>query len=255
MKNKSILVFCSIFVFGLVLICTACASLGSVLQTGDVFTPNNEQMTSALKEALQKGAENAGAELSITGAFTNNLSRKIPLPPDAQPIIKNVSKIPGGQKQIDDLIIRINTAAEVASKSVAQIFVKAITSMTITDAVNILKGSNTGATEYLERTTTEPLKNAFRPELNKALSQPIIAGISAQQAWETLVKNYNTVANSPAGKLSSMQPVNSDLNEFVLEKALTAVFVEMAGMEKDIRANPAKFLSTVSASVFNWAKK
>jgi len=259
MKNKRVLAFCLMFAFSfMVLTFSTCGTLDSIVSTGGsggVLTPSTEQMVSALREALKKGAENAGAELSIAGAFNNNLERRIPLPPEAQPILTNVSRIPGGQQQIDDLLLRVNTAAENASKKVAPIFGDAITSMNISDAANILKGSNTAATEYLEKTTTDPLKAAFRPELNAALSEPIVAGISARQAWETLVTNYNTVANSPAGRLGNMQPVNADINEFVLGKALTAVFTQMAGVEKNIRADPAQFLSDAAITVFNWAKR
>ena len=259
MKNKWVLTFCLFFAFSfMVLTLSACGTLGSVLSMGSgggVFTPSTEQMISALREALKKGAENAGAELSIAGAFSNNLARRIPLPPEAQTIVDNISRLPGGQREVDDLILRINTAAESASKKIGPIFGQAITSMTISDAANILKGSNTAATEYLVRTTTTPLKNAFRPELNAALSEPIIANISAQRAWDTLVTNYNNVANSVVGRLASLQPVNTDLNEFVLDKALTAVFSEMGDVEKNIRANPARFLSDISTNVFNWAKR
>jgi hypothetical protein len=232
--------------------------LGDVLQGGGTggtaFTPSTEQMVSALREALKKGAESAGAELSLSGAFYNNLARRIPLPPEAKPILDNISRIPGGQQQIDDLLLRINTAAESASKKVAPIFSDAITSMTFSDAVGILKGSNTAATAYLERTTTNPLKNAFRPELNNALNEPIIAGISAQLAWDTLVTNYNTVANSLAGRLANLQAVDADLGEFVLDKALSAVFTQMADVEKNVRANPVQYLTDIATRVFNWAK-
>jgi hypothetical protein len=259
MKNKWIFAFFSIFASGfMALTLTTCGTLDSIINMGGVegvFTPSTEQMISALREALKKGAENAGSELSIAGAFSNNLARKIPLPPEAQPILDNISRLPGGQQQIDSLLLRINTAAESASKKVAPIFGEAITSMTISDAANILKGSNTAATEYLERTTTAPLKAAFRPELNAALNEPIIAGISAQQAWVTLAANYNTVANSLVGSLANLQPVDVDINEFVLGKALTAVFVEIGDVEKNIRANPARFLSSISTNVFNWAKR
>ena len=211
-------------------------------------------MISALREALTKGAENAGAQLSVSGAFNNNLARKIPLPPEAKPILDNISKIPGGQQQVNDLVLRINTAAESASKKVAPIFSNAITSMTISDAANILRGSNTAATQYLERTTTASLKTAFRPELNSALNEPIILGISAQRAWDTLVTNYNAVANSVAGRIARMQTVNTSMSEFVLDKALTAVFTQMADVEKDIRVNPVQFLTDISTKVFNWAR-
>jgi hypothetical protein len=259
MKNKLVRSFCLIFALGfMVLTFSTCVTLNSVVNTGSaggVFTPSTEQMVSALREALKKGAENAGAELSIPGAFNNNPARRIPLPPEAQTMLNNISKIPGGQQQIDALLLRINTAAESASKKVAPIFGEAVASMTIADAANILKGSNTAATEYLERTTTAPLKNAFRPELNAALNEPIVAGISAQQAWRTLVTNYNTVANSAVGRLANMQPVNADISEFVLDKALTAVFTQMADVEKNIRANPAQFLSDIATNVYNWAKR
>ena len=259
MKNKRFLAFCSIFASVCIFFTlSACASLDSIVNTMGMegtFTPSTEQMVSALREALKKGAENAGAELSIAGAFSNNLARKIPLPPEAQPILDNISRIPGGQQQIDGLLLRINTAAESSSKKIAPIFGDAITSMTFSDAANILKGTNTAATEYLQRTTTDRLKTAFRPELNAALSESIIAGISAQQAWSTLVTSYNTIANSPVGLLGSMKPVNADLNEFVLNKALAAVFSQMGDVEKDIRANPVRFLSSLSTNVFNWAKR
>jgi hypothetical protein len=242
---------------------TACESipgiLGDVLQQGGgsggtSFTPSTEQMVSALREALKKGAESAGAELSISGAFYNNLARRIPLPPEAKPILDNISRIPGGQQQIDDLVLRINAAAESASKKVAPIFSDAITSMTFSDAANILRGSNTAATEYLERTTTNPLKNAFRPEMNAALNEPIIAGISAQRAWDTLTTNYNTIANSVVGRLANLQTVDTDISEFVMDKALTAVFTQMADVEKDIRINPVQFLTDIATRVFNWAR-
>ena len=258
-KNKRGLAFCAIFAFCcFALTLSACGTIDSIVNTVGMegaFTPSTEQMVSALREALKKGAENASADLSIAGAFTNNLARKIPLPPEAQPILDNISRVPGGQQQIDALVLRINTAAESASKKVAPIFGDAITSMTFSDAANILKGTNTAATQYLERTTTDRLKTAFRPELNAALNESIIAGISAQQAWTTLVSSYNTVANSPVGLLASMRPVNADMSEFVLNKALTAVFIQMGDVEKDIRANPVQFLSNLSTNVFNWAKR
>jgi hypothetical protein len=259
-NHKRGLAFCSVFIFAYILLTfTACQVLIPMLNAGgggeSVFTPTTEQMTSALREALKKGAENAGAELSVTGAFNNNLARKIPLPQEAKTIVDNISRIPGGQQQIDDLILRINTAAEYSSKKDAPIFADAITPMTFADAAQILKGSNTSATEYFKRTTTDPLKAAFRPELNKALNEPIIAGISAQRAWDTLVTNYNTVANSPVGRLAGLQPVTADMKEFVLDKALTAVFAQMSDVEKNIRVNPILFLSDLATKVFNWAKK
>jgi hypothetical protein len=264
MKNIKVFGFCLIFALGCVFFTlTSCDLLGDGLFNEGLFTPTTEQMVSALKEALIKGAEDAGVELSIENAFYENVARHIPLPPDAKPILDNISKIPGGEQlirpKINDLILRINRAAESASEKVGPIFADSITSMTISDAANILKGSNTAATEYLKTTTTTPLKNAFSPELDKALSKPIIADISAQKSWETLTTTYNTAAetyNKTIGLFGTrMELVNTDINEFVLDKALTAVFNEMGEVEKKIRENPAQFLTDTAKKVFDWAKK
>jgi hypothetical protein len=259
MKNIRVLGFCLIFVLGCVFFTlTSCD-----LFDDGLFTPSTEQMISALKEALIKGAENAGVVLSIEDAFYKNVERYIPLPDDAKPILDNITKIPVVQQQIqqqiDDLVLRINRAAESASEKVGPIFADSITSMTISDAADILKGSNTAATEYLKTTTTIPLKNAFGPDLNEALSKPVIAGISAQESWDTLTTTYNDIArayNNTVGLFGTrMELVNTDINEFVLDKALTAVFNEMGEVEKKIRENPGQFLSDTAKKVFEWAKR
>jgi len=247
---------------------SACSSIGKVVSalpgTGDSFNlgasfnPTVAQMTEALKEALSYGAEDAGAELSFPGAFTKNLARQIPLPPEAKPILDNISQIPGGQEKVDDLIFRINSAAEMAAGKVGPIFVDAITSMTFSDAEGILRGSSNAATEYLRRTTTAALKDAFRPKLEAALDEPIFGGsstISAETAWDTLVSAYNKIANSIIGRLGNLTPVNTSLSDFVLDKAINAVFTQMEIMEGNIRLDPIQYLSDMAAKVFDWVSK
>ncbi len=48
---------------------------------------------------------------------------KILLPEEASVIIDNLSKIPGGDKLVEDVILSINRAAEDAAKEVAPIFI------------------------------------------------------------------------------------------------------------------------------------
>ena len=87
--------FCVMFVcIFMSLTLTTCDLLDEILGDeggGGSFTPNTEKMVAALKEALTKGAEGAGNELSITGAFYNNMARRIPLPPEAQSIRDKLS--------------------------------------------------------------------------------------------------------------------------------------------------------------------
>jgi len=284
MKNKMVSAFCAVFAFILISVSlTACDMLDTILE-GD-FVPTTEQMVAALKEALTKGSVNAGDTLSKNDAFYANLARKIPLPDevnsmmttlnDIKPISVGIINISpntvinaiGGDQAISDLVLRINRAAEESSKEVGGIFGNAVKSMTFADAASILKGTDTAATEYFKLTTTNPLKTAFSPKLDAALDKKIVKNISALSAWNDVVNPYNDFAQkynsaisnilviAAMGQQTPLNIVETNLSEFVLDKALTAVFNEIGVVEKEIRADPIKFLSDVSKKVFDWAKK
>ena len=87
-------------------------------------------------------------------------------------------------------------SAEDAANEAKPIFVDAITSMSITDAKNILFGNQNAATSYLRDKTLQSLVAAYAPKINNSLSK-----VGAIQAWEALSKPYNKFANSPAASL------------------------------------------------------
>ena len=146
----------SIIAAGLML--TGCAELTKIMQTTGVPAPLTEsEVSGGLKEALVTGAKIAAQKLSAENGYYGDLAVKILLPDEAKMIIDNISKIPGGDKLVEDVIVRINRAAEDAAKEVAPIFVNSITQMTIMDAFGILNGADNAATDYLRRTTTNEL--------------------------------------------------------------------------------------------------
>src|SRR5204863_9680154 len=92
---------------------------------------------------------------------------KIPFPPEAKSIESKVRAL-GMNKQVDEFVMTLNRAAEEAAKEAAPIFLNAITSMTITDGVSILKGNDSAATNYLQRTTSTQLHDKFKPVIKNA---------------------------------------------------------------------------------------
>jgi hypothetical protein len=124
---------------------------------------------------------------------------------------------------VDKAILSMNRAAEDASKSAAPIFVDAIKSMSIQDAVGILKGSDTSATSYLKTKTTSNLTEAFRPTIETALQKT-----NATKYWKDVFETYNKLP-------TTFSKVNTDLTGFVTEKALTGIFYQVAIEEKNIR--------------------
>jgi hypothetical protein len=216
--------------------------------------PTNAEMIGGLKEALKTGAIGASEKLGKTGGFSASEIYRIALPKEAEPITKNIALVPGGQKLLNDAITRINRAAERASGKAAPIFTEAISQMSIADAAGILKGRSGTATEYLDQKTRAKLKAAFAPDIKEALNERLIAGASAKESWDTLANGYNKAANSLAGKAAKLSPVQTDLEDYVLDKALSAIFSEIAVKEKEIRENPLQSASDLVRKVFAYAK-
>ncbi len=67
--------------------------------------------------------------------------------------------------QVDKAILAINRGAEDAVAFAKPIFVDAIKEMTLTDALNIVKGNKDAATQYFKQKTSEKLIAAFTPSV------------------------------------------------------------------------------------------
>lgn len=245
MKTKVMALIFSMLVF------TGCAELMQILQSATTSGALTEtDVINGLKEALIVGARNSATRLSATDGYYKDLAVKIPLPDEAKVIVENISKIPGGDKLIENVVLNINRAAEDAAKEVAPIFVNSVTSMTITDAFNILHGADNAATQYLISTTYNDLYNLYKPKIQASTQKEIVAGISAQESWTTLTGKWNTLANSVAGKLAGFKPVNTDLNDFLTRKALDGMFLKVADEELKIRKDVNARVSALLKKVF-----
>lgn len=245
MKYRIAAIILSVFLF------TGCAELAQILQTASTVQELTEaDVISGLKEALIVGAKNAAVRLSSEGGYYSDLAVKIPLPDEAKVIVDNVSKIPGGEKLLEDVVLSINRAAEDAAKEVAPIFVNSVTQMTVTDAFGILKGTDNAATQYLVKTTYNELYNLYKPKISISTNKEIVAGISAQESWTTLTAKWNTVANSIAGRLAGFKPVTTDLDDFLTKKALDGMFLKVEGEELKIRKEVSARVTPILQKVF-----
>ncbi|HOK26888.1 MAG TPA: DUF4197 domain-containing protein [Bacteroidales bacterium] len=249
------------FVFPLILIVSmlvaGCSELMKALQTAGLPL-TEEEVISGLKEALIIGAQNSAKKLAAENGYYGDELVKILLPDEAKIIVDNISRIPGGEKLVEDVILRINRAAEDAAKEVAPIFVGSIKQMTVRDAFNILNGADNAATDYLRRTTYNELYSLYKPKIQAATEKKIVAGISTKESWETLTGKWNSVANSVAGKIAGLKPVNTDLDDYLTNKALSGIFLKVEQEEykirKDVSARVTPLLQRVFGSVDNKQK-
>ncbi len=197
---------------------------------------SEEEVGSALKEALQNGAGDAVAFLSKPDGYYKS-AYKILLPEEAQQIVSRLKAVPGFENVEEQLIERMNRAAEDAASQAKPIFVNAIRQMTIRDAMNLLMGEKDAATRYLERTTYDPLYQAFRPVVVDALDK-----VNAREYWRGAVTAYN--------RIPLVKKTNPELDDHVTRMALAGLFALIQQKEAEIRANPAARTSDLLKKVF-----
>ena len=196
---------------------------------------SNDDIVSGLKQALSLGAQKSGDKLSATDGFYKDAAVKILLPQQVRDV-ENKMRMLGFGKLVDNAELSMNRAAESASKAAAPIFLDAIKKMTVTDALNILRGSDTAATGYLRKTTSPELTTAFKPVIDTSLDKT-----DAKKYWKQLFTTYNRF---------SSKPVDTDIVSYVTAKALDGLFYYVAQEEVNIRKNPAARVTDILKSVF-----
>ena len=223
--------------FGLAFL--SCEKVEEVLDNNTALT--DEEIAQGLKEALAVGTDTAVSIVSVLDGYFGDPLIKVDLPPDADKMVA-VASILGSEQQIEDLILMINRSAEDAAPEAINIFVDAITSMTIVDAINILHGSDSAATIFLRDNTYANLYTTFKPKIETSLDKELVLGASANSTWLAATSTYNTVYVS--------DPVDTDLSTHVTQKALDGLFKKIADEEKQIRENPLNRISDLLKKVF-----
>jgi hypothetical protein len=201
---------------------------------------SNRDAINGLKEALVRGSQTAVARLGVENGFFGNDRVKIPLPPSLRRL-EAVMRSIGMDRHADELVLRMNRAAEAAVPEAKTLLVDAVKKMSVQDAKGVLTGGENAATQYFKRTTSEPLARRFRPIVKKAMEKVKLA------------EKYDEIAASGA-KLGLVKEEDAQLEDYVTRKALDGLFVVVAEEEKKIRQNPAAAASAIIRKVFGALK-
>jgi len=201
---------------------------------------SNQDATSGLRAALEKGSQVAVASLGKPDGFIGNGAVKIPLPDSLKRYEKLMRRV-GMGKYADELILTMNRAAEAAVPEAKVLLVDAVKKMTVQDAKGILTGGNTAGTEYFKRTTSEPLRVKFLPIVAQATKKVKLAD------------KYNEYAAKGA-QFGLLKKEDANLDSYVTQKALDGLFFMVAEEEKKIRENPVKAGSEILKKVFGALK-
>jgi hypothetical protein len=219
--------------------------------------PDASLAAAGLKEALRISTDHAIDLTSVTDGFFKNEAIKILLPDELRPLEKAL-RMAGQGPKIDDFVLSMNRAAEQATPSARAIFENAIAQMTFDDALKILMGGNTSATDYFEVKTTPQLAAAFLPVVDASMQKKGV-GARLNQLVAFMGPAGNLGSGSlgnggfGTGNLGSMQAGGTQkvaMTKYVLRKTLDGLFSILRKEETKIRTSPAARITPLLKRVF-----
>ena len=190
-----------------------------------------------IKEALSQGLVGAVLRLNKEDGFFKDAFYKILLPPDAKKVENTLRDI-GFGNMVDKAILQINRGAEDAAGFAKPIFLDAVRSMTLSDAIGLVRNGDTSATHFFREKTTDKLIAAFLPVIKASLDK-----VQATKYYGDVITKYN---NFP----TTFKKLNPDLPGFVTDRATNALFDLVAKEEVNIRQNFAARTSDLLRKVF-----
>jgi hypothetical protein len=204
--------------------------------------PTQSEITMGLKQALEFGTSSSAERLSLQDGYFGNIAIKILFPEEARKVERTLRTL-GLNSLADNVILSINRAAEDAAMEAKPIFISAIKQMTIADATTILLGrDNDGATQYFKRVTSGQLHDKFKPIITGSLAK-----VGATRYWTDVMNRYN--------QIPLVTKVNPDLQEYVTQKAMEGLFIEIAKEELKIRENVSARGTNLLQKVFGYADR
>lgn len=195
-----------------------------------------EDLIAGLREALTVGTERVVSQLGQPGGFSQDPAIHIPLPESLQGVHKALGAV-GMGGMMTDLETRLNIAAETATPKAKELFVDAISTMSVEDAQGIYNGPPDAATRYFQDRMRGPLAQEMQPVVSDALNQ---AG--AVQMYDQVMGQY--------AQMPFVPDVKADLQAHVTQKGIDGIFHYLAQEEAAIRQNPAKRTTELLQKVF-----
>ena len=189
-----------------------------------------------IKDALSLAASNATGRLGQRDGFWGVARVRIPLPGVLGETQRNLHRI-GLSQPLDDLQLSLNRAAETTMPQAGRLFGNAVRTMTVSDAINIVRGGDDSATQYLRRRTEPQLTTLLRPPMTTALTQ---------SGAFTLMRG----ALRQVGMSGQTTSLRSQIIDFSTAKALDGCFAYIGDEERAIRRDPVRRTTDILRRVF-----
>jgi stage V sporulation protein SpoVS len=214
----------------------AATSAAAATATSALDVLSTKDASARLKAALSQSVNKAVKQLGATDGFLSNPKVTIPLPSafrDVEPALRLLGR--GGDA--DELKASLNHAAEAAVSEAAPVLKKSLRNMTLADAKGILSGGEDSATQFFRHSAGDELRSTFRPIVARATAKVKLAELYDKLADQ--VAQYGLLGGN-----------ETNMNDYVTDKALDGLFIVMADEERAIRKDPLGQASAIIRKVF-----
>lgn len=218
---------------------TALAALGLAARDARALSLadlSNRDAAAGLKAALEQGASVAVQRLGKTDGFWGNDRVRIPLPEWLQRG-ETALKLMGRGRDVEELKLGVNRAAEQAVPEAKSLLVNAVRTMSVQDAKSILTGGDDSVTKFFAEKTRAPLAARFLPIVTKVTDR---IGLARQ---------YNSLAGQ-GETLGLVKPQQARIERHVTAKALDGLYFMIGEEEKKIREDPLSAGAAIAKKVF-----
>ena len=205
---------------------------GSVWATG----LTESEAAKGIRLALERGAVAAIGLLGRTDGFLGNPKVRIPLPGILAEAAK-LLKATGQQKRVDELLTAMNRAAEMAVPEARTLLINTAKSISVDDAIRIVRGGGNSVTEYFAGKTRGPLGEKFLPIVTQATERVALAD------------KFNALAGQ-AAKLGLLKGDDANIQRYVTGKSLDGLYLMIGEEERKIRSDPVGTGSALLRKVF-----
>ncbi|WIT13764.1 DUF4197 domain-containing protein [Paucibacter sediminis] len=207
-----------------------------LLPLGSARALGESDAASGVRAALERGAVAAIGTLGRTDGFLGNPAVRIELPGYLKDAAK-LLKATGQGRKLDELVTAMNRAAEAAMPEARQLLVGAVKSMSVEDAVRIVRGGEDSVTQFFAGKTRAPLTQKFLPIVTRATEK------------QGLADKYNAVAGKAAG-FGLLRQEDANIQQYVTARALDGLYFMIGEEEKKIRQDPVGTGSAILKKVF-----
>ena len=193
-----------------------------------------------VRAALERGANVAVDLLGRTDGFLGNDLVRIPLP-DWLRRAESGLKLLGRGRDVEELRVSINRAAEQAVPEARVLLVNAVKTMSVQDAKGILTGGEKSVTQFFADKTRKPLEEKFLPIVTRVTDR------------SGLARQYNQLA-AQGEMMGVVKPEQARIERYVTGKALDGLYLMIGEEEKKIRQDPVGAGSEILRKVFGALK-